>query len=434
MLDQLTPEGMFVNDEQLQMFEQCLHMFDELMTDHPHWISEETFEEDIFEHVAELMHDQFENDLFYSEECIDQAVTDAMHFYFEHCCVPRSYPTSCIIDLPNVETITDQINYLRSRPQPVQRTPEWYMFRYMLITASNAYKAFGSEKVQNQLIWEKCKPLLTEDSTTAVVNTNTTLHWGQKFERVSVMLYEREYATTIEEFGCIQHDQYSFLGASPDGINVDPSNPRFGRMLEIKNVVNREITGIPKQEYWVQMQLQMEVCNLNECDFLETQFKEYDSHQEFEQDPDKDTHTTGVFLQFSDECQRPMYVYMPLDCKVPVVEWIEQTVDAHTSHLFIRPIFWKLEIMSCVLVCRNSQWFKHMVPQLQCIWDTILHERVHGYEHRMPTKRPAKELTNEESIENKCLIVVKLNETVIHDDDDDIHDYEHDDDDDDNDI
>jgi hypothetical protein len=41
-------------------------------------------------------------------------------------------------------------------------------------------------------------------------------------------------------------------------------------MLEIKNVVSREITGIPKPEYYVQMQLQMEVCDLEECDFLET--------------------------------------------------------------------------------------------------------------------------------------------------------------------
>ena len=30
-------------------------------------------------------------------------------------------------------------------------------------------------------------------------------------------------------------------------------------MLEIKNPVSREITGIPKEEYWIQMQLQMEM-------------------------------------------------------------------------------------------------------------------------------------------------------------------------------
>ena len=44
------------------------------------------------------------------------------------------------------------------------------------------------------------------------------------------------------------------LGASPDGINTDKTSQLYGRMLEIKNIVNREINGIPKSEYWIQMQ------------------------------------------------------------------------------------------------------------------------------------------------------------------------------------
>ena len=112
------------------------------------------------------------------------------------------------------------------------------------------------------------------------VNMDSPFHWGTKYEPVSVQYYEYIYDTTIEDFGCIPHKEYSFLAASPDGINTDQNNYLFGRMLEIKNVVSREITGIPKMEYWIQMQLQMEVCNLNECDFLETKFveKTYNLH------------------------------------------------------------------------------------------------------------------------------------------------------------
>ena len=33
--------------------------------------------------------------------------------------------------------------------------------------------------------------------------------------------------------------------------------------VEIKNIVNREITGIPLEAYWIQMQVQMEVCDLD---------------------------------------------------------------------------------------------------------------------------------------------------------------------------
>ena len=95
------------------------------------------------------------------------------------------------------------------------------------------------------------------------------------------MIYEQKYNTTVEDFGCIQHDHYDFVGASPDGINVDKNSPLFGRMLEIKNVVSRVINGIPKKEYWIQMQLQMEVCDLDYCDFLETKFVEYESENDY---------------------------------------------------------------------------------------------------------------------------------------------------------
>ena len=53
-------------------------------------------------------------------------------------------------------------------------------------------------------------------------------------------------------------------------------------MVEIKNIVNREITGRPKEEYWIQTQIQMEVCDLDECDFVETRFKEYDSKEDYD--------------------------------------------------------------------------------------------------------------------------------------------------------
>ena len=62
-----------------------------------------------------------------------------------------------------------------------------------------------------------------------------------KYEPLSVLLYEYLYETTISDFGCIQHDKHKFLGASPDGINTKPNNFLYGRMLEIKNIVNQGI-------------------------------------------------------------------------------------------------------------------------------------------------------------------------------------------------
>ena len=55
-------------------------------------------------------------------------------------------------------------------------------------------------------------------------------------------------------------------------------------MLEIKCPYTREIKGIPPIYYWYQMQQQLKVCKLNECDFLECNIKEYNSWYEFEND------------------------------------------------------------------------------------------------------------------------------------------------------
>ena len=63
------------------------------------------------------------------------------------------------------------------------------------------------------------------------------------------------------------------------------------------------------------MQLQMETCNLNECDFLETAFKEYDSEEDFMNDGTF-TYTEagqlkGMMIYFMKD-GKPLYEYMPL--------------------------------------------------------------------------------------------------------------------------
>ena len=163
-----------------------------------------------------------------------------------------------------ISNIEYKLQLISDSAQPDQRTQQWYEFIHSLITASSAWKVFDSQAVLNSLIYEKCSPCRINDQGNGYVNTESPLHWGHKYEPLSILLYESKYKTEIGEYGCILHKQYGFLGASPDGINIQKSNERFGRMLEIKNIVNREITKIPKKEYWIQMQLQMEVCDLNE--------------------------------------------------------------------------------------------------------------------------------------------------------------------------
>jgi len=358
----------------------------------------------------------------------------------------------------NIILITNKLNYLRSIPQPVQRTKEWYEFRHNLITASNAYKAFESQKIVNSLIYEKCLPLNNdlfinkeeqnnelnidnienienienkEQENIKMVNTNTTLHWGQKYEPLSVMLYENIYNTKIEDFGCIKHNKYYFIGASPDGINVDVNSNLYGRMLEIKNIVNRKIDGIPKKEYWIQMQLQMEVCDLNECDFLETKFIEYENYNSFINDSieyfifnDNNTQKEknifksvdgkrkGIIIHFHNSKEgKPFYLYQPLEINnIDAMEkWQEENLEIYQNppynYTFLHYLYWKCEQLSCVLVQRNKEWFENNIKELQKVWSIIEKERIEGYEHRAPTKRVRK---NKEENKN-----ISKNENII---------------------
>ena len=299
-------------------------------------------------------------------------------------------------DDDDIITLQKKIDFLRQQIQPPQRTLEWYEFRHNMITASNVYKALGSQCSINNLIVEKCQPMQTNISTNEqMINTNSPMHWGQKYEPISVEIYEHKYQTKVELFGCIRHSQYSFLGASPDGINVDITSPLYGRMLEIKNVVSRQITGIPKNEYFIQMQLQMEVCNLNSCDFLETKFMEYENKWDYENDGCSDILLKGYFIFFMDSTTlTPYYIYKPIDLIDPLLikEWDKKVFDTYTSSPYnwkwAKRCYWKLITLSCVLVQRDQKWFQQNIMKINECWNIIEKERINGeYISRLPIKK-----------------------------------------------
>ena len=420
ILDQIIPEDNYIFDENVSvdLIETILHLMDHFVEQHPSAISEPNFNEEIIENIKELLYEQFDGHFHFDEdddEDLDVLINHAFDlfittFYNERSIFNNDNNNDIINSKceDNFDKIYKQLEYLRSKPQPAQRTKEWYEFRRNLLTASNAYKAFESQSSVNQLIYEKCQPIVIQnDEKISMVNINTPFHWGQKYEPLSVSIYENLYKTKVADFGCIQHDVYKFLGASPDGINIDSNSPRYGRMLEIKNIVNREITGIPKKEYWIQMQLQMEVCNLDLCDFLETKFTEYENYNAYINDNSTDS-MTGIIMYFHTTEGKPYYIYKPIEMidESIIENWEEENMEKYQSDEFkmvwIKNIYWKLEKLSCVLVQRNQKWFQDNIGQLEKIWKIIEEERISGYEHRAPNKKAKKVKENE--IPEQCFI------------------------------
>jgi len=316
----------------------------------------------------------------------------------------RSYTNSFIRNIKcNLDKLNNKISYLENIYQPQQKTEEWYQFRHNLLTASSIWKILSTQANINSIIYEKCKPFTLFKN----ASMDSPLHWGQKYEPASIQLYEHLYNTKIGDFGCIQHPKYPFIGASPDGININPTNNRYARMLEIKNVVSRVINGIPKMEYWIQMQVQMETCDLNECDFLETQFLEYHNYEDFISDGTftitEDNKQKGIILLFNRN-GNSFYEYAPININEEQYHiWEADMFNKHNTCEWIRTIYWKLEKLSNILVLRNKLWFEKALPKFQFVWETIIKEKITGYEHRAPKTKP--KIKN--FMPNKCLILIE---------------------------
>jgi len=337
-----------------------------------HELHHESFEDDMMAAVLELAEIQLETPVS----------TDDLHRALD--LVRLTVPCRTSLWAPPHDA-SAAIDVLQAVPQLVQRSPEWYEFRHTLVTASAIHKAHGTPAKRNELIVEKCDPTIAVQST----SMEGARHWGVKYEAVSVLYYTHTYKTTVGEFGCIRHPTVPFLGASPDGINIDPTSDRFGRMLEIKNPVSREITGVPKEEYWIQVQVQMAVCGLKSCDFLETRFVEYATRSDFDADgafvATASNQLKGIVLCVAKN-ETTRYLYPPFQCSLEEYEAWEaaQLVE----YEWLATLYWKLEDVLCTVIEYNDAWFQASLPLYRELWTIIEQERVSGaWRERLPKKR-----------------------------------------------
>lgn len=347
---------------------------------------EETWVDYIYEALCHVLPDEFD---YYEDEIIDRTIEQ-----LEEMIIPRSDKNhERVICSSEIEHRIEELRK-RNASLPKQRTEEWYNLRHNILSASSIWKVLHTPSSLNQYIYDKCKDYEKKGG----VNIHSPLHWGVRYEPLAQMYYEDEFHTKIEEYGCLPHATYTFLGASPDGINVDKTNTtRYGRLLEIKCIVNREITGIPKKEYWIQMQMQMECCNIDQCDFLECRFKEYENETTFLEDSmdaenvmlSKKGQRKGIILVFQ-ENNNPLYEYMPLTCKTmkEFEEWQERIMKKHELLTWTNHIYWYLDQVSCVLVERNTIWFWQHLDTFRDVFHMIQKEKKdNSYMLRKPKPR-----------------------------------------------
>ena len=300
-----------------------------------------------------------------------------------------------------------QFLFLKSIILPVQGSDAWHEMRKGKITASDAGTTLGLNTHEDQYT------VIMKKTVGSEFKSNKFCYHGKKFEKIATMIYETRMNVQTDEFGLLSHPKYDFLGASPDGIcgpyKLDNTHKSklVGRMLEIKCPLTREIQmegdiidGICPIYYWAQVQLQLECCDLDECDFWQCKISEYDDRQEFIDDTSetepfrsketgfekgcliqllpKKVDTTIKYADFvyntASHIYPPKVEMSPVECDI----WISETLSKITSdpeyknvHLD-RIVWWKLEQSKNVIILRDQKWFDDNLENLRKMWDYIL--------------------------------------------------------------
>ena len=297
----------------------------------------------------------------------------------------------------------ERVKKLINMPQLQQRSPEWYAARPNFITASSAanllirdkktcgtyVKTYGLEDIFD---FDKkcCNPYSTkvqyylDKCIGSKFKGNIATYHGQKYEQVASDIYSNMVNEDVLEFGLIIHEKYPWLAASPDGIT--PS----GVMLEIKCPYRRKINGITPLVYWIQTQLQMEVCDLEKCDFAEFEFIEFSSKEEWEDTVlDIDFLHTGIIIQIEkitdSDIPNPEdneYIYPPrelINNDFAINEWVETEIDKLNNSIkeqftdkrkFSR-VFWKVKSQYIKTIHRDREWFENTKPVFIKEWNKI---------------------------------------------------------------
>lgn len=289
-------------------------------------------------------------------------------------------------------TITENMNLLKQLKLPEQRSKEWYQIRENLLTASSLADALGKGHFQTRddLLIDKTrkdvKPFVMHD----------IMQWGVKYEPVATQYYEYLNSVKIIEFGLIPHPQLSVFGASPDGIcDIGSPNGYEGRMLEIKCPPKRKFTHEVPRHYWMQMQGQLEVCDLEECDFFQVKLEEYNDVNEYESDylfddglqhgKTKDGFPKGLVIAYinkNDSKTSIDYVYSPWGASLDyILTWKNSFVDELGDDYKIYDMnWWKITRYESTLVRRDRDWWLSVVPNIIQFWDEVVHYRKVGNE------------------------------------------------------
>lgn len=291
------------------------------------------------------------------------------------------------------------VNILKNKKQYIQKTKEWYERRNGCFTASNISAILPKNELVCKSYMEKynikfkldetksCNPFETEHQfmynkkNNNKMISNIATEWGNKYENTAISIYSNITKRNVHELGLLEHDSIDFLGASPDGITD------CGRLIEIKCPLFRKINNIPPFYYWIQCQIQMEVCNIDVCDFFQVKLVEYELLQEWLNSGDK---FRGILIEKIDKENSKTYFYPESNMYTSVkdmllwsinkvkedsksqVKMIEQNKYTNTDNDVYNIIYFGVKEEILTVIERDRTWFENILPIIRDKWFKFL--------------------------------------------------------------
>jgi putative phage-type endonuclease len=329
---------------------------------------------------------------------------------------------------PNHLRRLNRIGEIKAIPQFEQKSKEWLAQRKECLTATAIAIALDedSHKYPAWLLLDKC-------GRTPEFMENKFVHHGKKYEEIANMYYQFRNNVQVAEYGMIRHSKYDFIGASPDGIcepkTLDNSiSTLVGRLLEIKCPYSRKIKlegkldgDICPHDYYVQVQTQLFVTEMDECDFLQCEIGEYDSWEDYVADSDLRVPTLSKTTGLEKGCliqliprkyQAQIPIYDPDEPRLELTEkeikdgtydeymtyvlrakyiypeslhltdneiekWISSQILNYPqhpnfkTHAIDRVLYFRFNKISCHLIKRDEKWFEEQIPILKQFWDYV---------------------------------------------------------------
>jgi putative phage-type endonuclease len=253
------------------------------------------------------------------------------------------------------------LRYLQNQIENL--STRWYETKRDIITSTNVASILEYDVYKTKLAMFRRK--VTKNQT---LSNNEAVLWGLKYESIARNLCAKRYDMNIIETGLKIHSKHSFIGATPDGISMpteklldmfpDASiNPEEPILHEFKCLKSRHISHEIPLEYWVQMQIAMEVWDINQCLYTENIIEEYPDESYYKDDSYIADHNKGILPIGSN-----IYVGTQNSINNGVVKSTE-------------PEYWCLKEHWDYLVVRDREWYKKIETDIMEFWEDVLNAR-----------------------------------------------------------